>query len=198
MSKYEFSLRQEVLMEVGASVLGDLFRYSEERNIESESDPVTILYGLVWNAKQDILLAKTEAELDQIEGKFRLARNFLSGLETAYAEEPDFSLKPMIYSTEGLKERIVPVARKYGIRAVYLFGSYARGEATEQSDVDILIDRAGSVVRGLMIGALYEDLRACIGKKIDLVTVQTLEQPDTKERCPGFVQNVYADMIRLI
>lgn len=68
-------------MEVGASVLGDLFRYSEERNIESNTDLVSILYGLVWNAKQDILLAKTEAELEQIEGQFHLARNFLSMLE---------------------------------------------------------------------------------------------------------------------
>lgn len=58
----------------------------------------------------------------------------------------------MIYSTEELKKRIAPVAKKYGIRAVYLFGSYARNEATEQSDVDILIDRAGSAVRGLMMG----------------------------------------------
>ena len=68
-------------MEVGASVLGDLFRYSEERNIESNTDPVSILYGLVWNAKQDILSAKTETELEQIEGQFHLARNFLSMLE---------------------------------------------------------------------------------------------------------------------
>ena len=86
MSKYEFSLRQEVLMEVGASVLGDLFRYGEEKNIENRLDPVSILYGLVWNAKQDILLSKTEAELEQIEGQFHLARNFLAGLEIAQAE----------------------------------------------------------------------------------------------------------------
>ena len=104
----------------------------------------------------------------------------------------------MIYSTEELKILIAPVAKKYGIRAVYLFGSYARNEATEHSDVDILIDRAGSAVRGLMMGALYEDLSACTGKRIDLVTIQTLEQSGTKERCPSFVQNVYADMIRLI
>lgn len=44
MSKYEFSLRQEVLMDVGASILGDLFRYSEENEIENDADPVNILY----------------------------------------------------------------------------------------------------------------------------------------------------------
>ena len=83
MSRYEFSLRQEVLMEVGASILGDLFRYSEEKNINDDSDPVSILYKLIWNVKQDIILSKTDAELEQIEGQFHLARDFLSGLETA-------------------------------------------------------------------------------------------------------------------
>ena len=86
MSKYEFSLRQEVLMEVGASILGDLFRYGEEKNINDDTDPVSILYNLIWNAKQDIILSKTEAELEQIEGQFHLARNFLSGLESAQAK----------------------------------------------------------------------------------------------------------------
>lgn len=86
MSKYEFSLRQEVLLEVGASILGDLFRYSEEKRIENDADPVSILYNLIWNAKQDIILSKTEAELEQIEGQFSLARNVLSGLENAQAK----------------------------------------------------------------------------------------------------------------
>lgn len=84
MSKYEFSLRQEVLMEIGASILGDLFRYSEEKNIHDEADPISIFYDLIWNAKQDIIISQTEAELEQIEGQFHLARSFLSGLETAH------------------------------------------------------------------------------------------------------------------
>lgn len=73
-------------MEVGASILGDLFRYSEENKIENDADPVNILYYLIRSAKQDIVLSQTEEELEQIEGQFRLARNFLSGLERAQAK----------------------------------------------------------------------------------------------------------------
>lgn len=47
----------------------------------------------------------------------------------------------MIYTVDGLKACVSPIAKKYGLRAVYLFGSYARNEATEDSDVDLLIDR---------------------------------------------------------
>ena len=105
----------------------------------------------------------------------------------------------MIYSVEELKQRIAPVAEKYGLREVYLFGSYARSEATEQSDVDILIDRTGSKIRGMFeMGGLYEDLRASIGKEVDLVTTQTLEQSSTRQRSPLFIQNIQAERIRLI
>ena len=105
----------------------------------------------------------------------------------------------MVYSVEELKRRIAPVAEKYGLREVYLFGSYARSEATEQSDVDILVDRAGSKVRGMFeMGGLYEDLRASVGKEVDLITTQTLEQSSTRQRTPLFVRNVQAERIRLI
>lgn len=105
----------------------------------------------------------------------------------------------MIYSVEELKRRIAPVAEKYGLREVYLFGSYARSEATEQSDVDILIDRTGSKICGMFeMGGLYEDLRASIGKEVDLVTTQTLEQSSTKRRSPLFIQNIQAERMRLI
>ena len=54
MSRYEFSLLQEVLLEKGAGVLGDLSRYKRQNRIEERTHPVAILYSLVWNAKQDI------------------------------------------------------------------------------------------------------------------------------------------------
>ena len=57
MGKYEFSLRQEVLLEKGASVLGDLFRFKRQHGITDQADPISVLYGLVWSAKQEILIS---------------------------------------------------------------------------------------------------------------------------------------------
>ena len=58
--------------------------------------------------------------------------------------------KLMIYTIDEISSRIRPVAEKYHLKAVYLFGSYARGEARDDSDVDLLVEvhRRGSFRRG--------------------------------------------------
>ena len=81
------------------------------------------------------------------------------------------------YTIEEIKRLILPVARKYKLSAVYLFGSYARGEATADSDVDLLVDLRGSTVRGMDLGGLYNDLTDALEKELDLVTVASLEYP---------------------
>ncbi len=98
----------------------------------------------------------------------------------------------MIYTVEEIQKRVFPVAEKYSLRAVYLFGSYARNEATEDSDVDILIDKTGSKVKGLFdMSNLYNDLSESVGKEIDLITTHSLEQKDIAARTPTFSKEVY-------
>lgn len=55
----------------------------------------------------------------------------------------------MVMTMDEIRERVVPVAEKYELKAVYIFGSYARGEATDDSDVDILVDRDGSKIKSM-------------------------------------------------
>ncbi len=83
----------------------------------------------------------------------------------------------MLYTVDEIAKRIFPVAMKYRLPAVYLFGSYARGTATEMSDIDLLVDTSGTDLKGLFaLGALYCDLEDALEKKIDLITVSSLEQ----------------------
>ena len=77
----------------------------------------------------------------------------------------------MIYSIEQIRRIACPIAAAYGIKSMRLFGSYARGEATEASDVDILIDRGG-IRSGFVLGGLYADLRDGLKKELDMVTLQ--------------------------
>ena len=84
------------------------------------------------------------------------------------------------YTIEEIQRRITPVARKYSLAAVYLFGSYARGEATAESDIDLLVDLTGSTAHGIGLGALFSDLEEALGTRIDLVTVASLQTPTTR------------------
>ena len=103
----------------------------------------------------------------------------------------------MVYTIEELTQKITPIARKYDIPAVYVFGSYARGDAADNSDVDVLFQRNGSTIVGMFdMGALYNDLDECLGKTLDLVTTETLEQDCTKERTPWFVENLLKERRR--
>lgn len=49
----------------------------------------------------------------------------------------------MIYTIEAIKNSVKPIVEKYQISAMYLYGSYARGEADDESDVDICLSVGG-------------------------------------------------------
>lgn len=46
----------------------------------------------------------------------------------------------MVYTIDEIKAKIYPIAKQYNLSKVYLFGSYARGEEDENSDIDIALE----------------------------------------------------------
>ncbi len=75
-----------------------------------------------------------------------------------------------IYSIEEIKSIVAMVASKYEIESVFLFGSYARGEATEESDLDFLvIGKPG--FRRTLIFAFAEELRDAFQKDVDVFEI---------------------------
>lgn len=80
----------------------------------------------------------------------------------------------MVYSISQIREIASPIAAAYGVKRMSLFGSYARGEATDESDIDLLIDRTG-MASGWAIGGLYSDLQDALGKELDMVTTKGAE-----------------------
>ena len=56
----------------------------------------------------------------------------------------------------------------------WVFGSYARGEETSDSDIDILVALDYSQPIGLKFFGMYEDLKALLGRNVDLVTDASL------------------------
>ena len=73
---------------------------------------------------------------------------------------------------DDIKKAVSKVGKKYGIRNAYLFGSYAKGTATEGSDVDLLIDRGA--IRGLIeFNGFRLDLMDELGTDVDILTVNS-------------------------
>ena len=80
-----------------------------------------------------------------------------------------------IYSVGEIRDIVNPIASRYGIERMYLFGSYARGEAKAESDIDLRVDTGK--LRGLFaLGGLYADLEERFGKKLDLLTTRSLDR----------------------
>ncbi|MDP2045933.1 MAG: nucleotidyltransferase family protein [Deltaproteobacteria bacterium] len=78
--------------------------------------------------------------------------------------------------TELLREKrqeILEIAAKHGAYNVRIFGSVARGEADEHSDVDILVD-AGPHRSPFFPGGLVMDLQKIVGRRVDVVTTKGL------------------------
>lgn len=78
-----------------------------------------------------------------------------------------------IYDLDEIKRIIIPILKNYGVSRAYLFGSYARGEATQENDIDLRID-GGNIKSMLGIGALYHELSQALNKPIDIVTTEAI------------------------
>lgn len=103
-----------------------------------------------------------------------------------------------IYTIEELQSILVPLAKYYELKELYVFGSYAKGTATTKSDVDILIDRENSKINNLLdLSGFYIDCENGLNKKVDVVTVQALEQEDTKEVSFIMRKRIMAERIKL-
>lgn len=85
-----------------------------------------------------------------------------------------------IYTLKEIIDIARPIAMRYGVSAMYLFGSYARGDATAKSDMDFRVDR-GSIEDMLELGGLYSELEDNFGKKLDVLTTQMLSPDFLKE-----------------
>ena len=71
------------------------------------------------------------------------------------------------------KEEVLQTARKHGARNIRLFGSVARGQASQSSDIDILVD-VGENPSPWFPGGLIADLEELLGTRVHVVTVGAL------------------------
>ncbi|MDY3618792.1 nucleotidyltransferase family protein [Agathobaculum sp.] len=91
------------------------------------------------------------------------------------------------YTIDEIREIVAILARQYGAQRVYLFGSYARGDAEEQSDMDLRIDKGA--IRGLALAGLLVDLEDALGVPVDLIPTSSLDA--------HFLSDIHTDEVLL-
>ena len=94
-----------------------------------------------------------------------------------------------IYTIKEIKSIIKPILNKYGISDIYLFGSYARGEAKDSSDIDIYCDK-GNIRTFIDQGLLEDELEEALNKKVDIIF-------DSSYIDEYFKKQIMEDMIKL-
>lgn len=92
-------------------------------------------------------------------------------------------------SIKQIKQTIKPILNKYGIKETYLFGSYARGEATKDSDVDIYCEK-GKVKDLIDYAEVVDKLEVALNKKVDLIFTTAVMQE-------SFKKSMQEDLIKL-
>ena len=73
-----------------------------------------------------------------------------------------------VYSVDRIKNVLDPVFNKYSVKKATLFGSYAKGNADEKSDIDLLLD---SGLRGLRFVELIEAIHSAVDKDVDVFDI---------------------------
>ena len=79
----------------------------------------------------------------------------------------------MAKTIQEIQKVVSKLAEEYGAERVYLFGSYARGDMTEGSDIDLRIDKGS--IRGFQLGGFLADLEDALGTSVDLIPTGSLD-----------------------
>lgn len=80
-----------------------------------------------------------------------------------------------IFTITDIKALVKPIAEKYNVDEIYLFGSYARDEADQNSDLDFHVF-GGQNFKLTMIFSLAEELRVILNKKVDVFEINEINQ----------------------
>lgn len=84
-----------------------------------------------------------------------------------------------VHSISDIQKIVSDLARQYGAERVYLFGSYARGDMTAGSDIDLRIDKGS--IRGLAFAGLLGDLEDALGTHVDLISTAGMDEDFLRE-----------------
>ena len=97
----------------------------------------------------------------------------------------------MTYTLDQIKEIAIPIAKKHGVKRLSLFGSYARGKATDESDLDFYMDK-GKIVGWFGYFGFVYDLEDAFHKHVDVVST-TIEDKEFLKSIMSYGKLLYEE-----
>lgn len=79
-----------------------------------------------------------------------------------------------------IQKTVAPIACSYGVKRLYLFGSYAKGTANEKSDIDLLVEK-GKPMSLLKLSGMRQMIQEALNLSVDLITTAGIEDDFRKE-----------------
>ena len=140
------------------------------------------------NTRQIILKLNTKTDADVI-GKLESVGNKQGYLKDLVRD--NLRCETGVLPFDSIKLRVLPVAKRYALNSISLFGSYARDEARPESDVDLLID-GGNYIGLFGFMDIKEQFEKALGKKVDLISRAALDE-NKSDSGLLFKQNVNKD-----
>ena len=98
-----------------------------------------------------------------------------------------------MYTHQELIDKLTPILKKYPIKRAALFGSYARGEQTSESDLDILLEIDNLADTVDVFYSFWDELEEIINMKADVLTHGSLTTAPRRfrERILSELRNIY-------
>ena len=128
-------------------------------------------------------IKKNDKELNEYLDKIKNKNSYIVNLIKNDIDQKE------IYTIKQIKDIIKPILNKHNIYDIYLFGSYSRGEATKESDIDIFCEK-GNIRTLIDQGKLEDELELKLKKEVDLIfTSSTMDD--------FFRQELEKDLIKI-
>lgn len=84
-----------------------------------------------------------------------------------------------VYTINQLRDIVIPIAERFGMKSVAVFGSYARGEADSDSDIDLIMDHGDQLITRIF----------GVGGEVEALTGKTVDVYSWGELLPGSFQD---------
>lgn len=115
---------------------------------------------------------------DEVAGYNSKAISELNEVAAMYKSQNEISISQVVKQK---RQEIIELAAKHGVSNVRIFGSVARGDADEKSDVDLLVSLAPKFSLPDHV-RLEEALKQLLGRKVDVISDRSLSRPRFKQR----------------